>query len=139
MVRSIAKVKFKSITLRICKILRLKIILGDLQIKQKGPMRLYHDNKTIFNIVYYPVQHDITKHVEVNRHFIKEKLSNMYFICAYKWSSCPYFNKRIAQCSLLESNKQAWNERYPFTSLKESVYKYNFFSYLGSRRLLLFC
>ena len=35
-----------------------------------GPIRLYCDNKTAHNLV----QHDQTKHVEVNKFFIKEKL-----------------------------------------------------------------
>nr|GEX05780.1 putative ribonuclease H-like domain-containing protein [Tanacetum cinerariifolium] len=32
------------------------------------------DNKAAIQISENPVQHDRTKHVEVNRHFIKEKL-----------------------------------------------------------------
>jgi len=39
-------------------------------------MRLYCDNKSAINIVHNPVQHDITKHVEVDRQFIKKKLDN---------------------------------------------------------------
>ena len=32
------------------------------------------DNKVACDIAHNPVQHDRTKHVEVDRHFIKEKL-----------------------------------------------------------------
>ena len=39
-------------------------------------MRLYCDNKSDINIVHNPVQYDWTKHVEVDRHFIKEKLES---------------------------------------------------------------
>jgi hypothetical protein len=35
---------------------------------------LYCDNKAAINIENNPVQHDITKHVEIDRHFIKNKL-----------------------------------------------------------------
>ena len=35
-----------------------------------GPIQLYCDNKTSHNVV----QHDHTKHVEVDKFFIKEKL-----------------------------------------------------------------
>ena len=37
------------------------------------PMTLYCDNKAAINIAHNPVQHDKTKHMEINRHFIKEK------------------------------------------------------------------
>ena len=42
--------------------------------KQVSPMKLYCDNKVACDISHNPVQHDRTKHVEVDRHFIKEKL-----------------------------------------------------------------
>ena len=57
-------------------LLWLKIILEDLKIAWKGPMKLYCDNKSAINIAHNPVQHDHTKHVEVDRHFIKEKLDS---------------------------------------------------------------
>jgi len=60
----------------ICELLWLKIILEDLKIKWNGPMKLYCCNKSTINIAYNPRQHDQTKHIEVNRHFIKEKLES---------------------------------------------------------------
>ncbi|KAL5854360.1 hypothetical protein ACOSQ3_004184 [Xanthoceras sorbifolium] len=60
----------------VCELLWLKIILDDLGIKWDGPMRFYCDKKSVISIAYNPVQHDRTKHIEVDRHFIKEKLDN---------------------------------------------------------------
>ena len=37
-------------------------------------MKLYCDNKSTINIVHNPIQHNRTKHIEIDRHFIKEKL-----------------------------------------------------------------
>ena len=39
-------------------------------------MRLYCDYKLVINIAHNPIQHDRTKHVEVDKHFIEEKLDN---------------------------------------------------------------
>ena len=40
----------------------------------RQPIRLYCDNKAACDIAHNPVRHDRTKHVEVDRFFIKEKL-----------------------------------------------------------------
>ena len=37
-------------------------------------MNLFCDNKAVIAIAQNPVQHDRTKHVEVDRHYIKQKL-----------------------------------------------------------------
>ena len=36
----------------------------------------YCDNKAAIDIANNPVQHDRTKHIDIYRHFIKEKLDN---------------------------------------------------------------
>ena len=38
------------------------------------PMKLFCDNKPTINIAHNPIQHGRTKHIEVDRHFIKEKI-----------------------------------------------------------------
>ncbi|KAL5567600.1 hypothetical protein UlMin_024175 [Ulmus minor] len=54
----------------------IRLILTDLGVKLEGPMKLYCDNISAISIAHNPVQHDRTKHVEIDRHFIKEKLEN---------------------------------------------------------------
>ena len=39
-------------------------------------MKRYCDNKSAISIAHNPMQHDRTKHIEVDRHFIKEKLDS---------------------------------------------------------------
>ena len=49
-------------------------MLQDLGIDYGTSMGLHCDNKTAIEIAHNLVQHDRTKHVEVDRHFIKENL-----------------------------------------------------------------
>jgi len=46
-------------------------------------MELYYDNKSAIAIAHNSVQHDRTKHVEVDRHFIKEKLESGLIYTSY--------------------------------------------------------
>jgi len=58
----------------VCETLWLKILLTKLGFDSKDSMRLYCDNKAAISIAHNPVHHDRPKHVEIHRHFIKEKL-----------------------------------------------------------------
>jgi len=81
--RSSAEAEFRAMAQGICELLWLKIILEDLRIKSDAPMRLYCDNKSAISIAHNPVQHDRTKHIEVDRHFIKEKLDSGLICTSY--------------------------------------------------------
>ena len=74
--RSSVESEYRSMATGICELLWLKIILYDLKIKWERPMRLYCDNKSAIGIAHNLVQHDQTKHIEVDRHFIKETLKS---------------------------------------------------------------
>ena len=70
--RSSAEVEFRAMALGIRELLWIKLILEDLKIKWERPMRLLCDNKSTINIAHNPVQHDRTKHIQVDRHFIRK-------------------------------------------------------------------
>lgn len=72
--RSYAEAEFRAVAQGICEGLWLQRLLGELQVDLELPIKLYCDNKAAINISLNPVQHDRTKHVEVDRHFIKEKV-----------------------------------------------------------------
>ena len=74
--RSSAEAEFRAMGQGVCELLWMKIILDDLKIKYEAPMGLVCDNKSAISIAHNPVQHDRTKHIEIDRHFIKEKLDN---------------------------------------------------------------
>ena len=50
-------------------------------------MKLFCNNKTAISIANNPVQHDKTKHVEIDKHFIKEKLDDGSICISYISSS----------------------------------------------------
>ncbi|CAL9006242.1 unnamed protein product [Prunus brigantina] len=72
--RSSAEAEYRGMAHGVCELLWLRRLLRDLGFGPKKPMDLYCDNKAAIAIAHNPVQHDRTKHVEVDRNFIKEKL-----------------------------------------------------------------
>ena len=51
-------------------------MLVELNLDQGTKMSLWCDNKLAISIANNSVQHDRTKHIEIDRFFIKEKLNN---------------------------------------------------------------
>ena len=86
--RSSVEVEFRVMTTRVYELLWVKIILKDLKIQWNKPMKLYCHNKSATNIAQNLVQHDRTKHIEIDKHFIKEKLGSG-LICT------PYVSTRL--------------------------------------------
>ena len=74
--RSSVEAEFRAMAVGVCKLLWVKIILVDLKAQLSKPMKLYCDNKSAISIAHNPVQYDRTKHIEIDRHFIKEKLDS---------------------------------------------------------------
>ncbi|RVW24807.1 Retrovirus-related Pol polyprotein from transposon TNT 1-94 [Vitis vinifera] len=67
--RSSIEAKFRTVSHGMCEILWIKRVLKELKIAM-----MYYDNKTMVSILHNLVHHDRTKHVEVDHHFIKEKI-----------------------------------------------------------------
>ena len=106
---------------QIYELLWLKIILEDLKIKWETPMRLYCDNKSAaINIAHNLIQHDRTKHVEVDKHFIKEKLDSGLIYTPYvstrgqlvdiltKRSASAQFQEIIIKLGMNDIYSPAW-------------------------------
>ena len=58
----------------LCEILWLRRLLTEIGFAPTSEMDLFCDNKAAITIVHSPIHHDCTKHVEIDRHFIKENL-----------------------------------------------------------------
>ncbi|KAJ4723440.1 Retrovirus-related Pol polyprotein from transposon TNT 1-94 [Melia azedarach] len=74
--RSSAEAEFHALALGIYEVLWIRNLLKELRLKPKGPATIYCDNKAAIDIAHNLVQHDRTKHVEVDKHFIKEKIES---------------------------------------------------------------
>jgi len=71
---SSAEAEFRGMSKGLCELLWLKRLLTEIGVKPKMEMKLFCDNKAAIEISHNPVQHDRTKHIEVDRHFIKQNL-----------------------------------------------------------------
>ena len=72
--RSNDEVEFKVVAHGICEIRWIRRLLEELKMANSSPMKFYYYNKPTISIAHNPVLHDQTKHVEVDKHFIKEKI-----------------------------------------------------------------
>lgn len=59
----------------------------NLKINVKSPTKLFYDNKTTISITHNSIQHDHTKQVKIDRHFVKEKLDFGLTICTLYMAS----------------------------------------------------
>ncbi|KAK2378380.1 hypothetical protein QL285_066294 [Trifolium repens] len=57
-----------------CELILLKQLLKELQFEEARPMTLICDNQAALHIASNPVFHERTKHIEIDCHFVKEKI-----------------------------------------------------------------
>ncbi|KAA0055541.1 Cysteine-rich RLK (RECEPTOR-like protein kinase) 8 [Cucumis melo var. makuwa] len=74
--RSSVEAEYRAMSLGICEEIWLQKVLSNLHQECETPLKLFCDNKAAINIANNPVQHDRTKHIEIDRHFIKERLDS---------------------------------------------------------------
>jgi len=74
--RSTAEAEYRAMALSLCEMMWLKGLLKELRLLRNETMTLHCDNVAALNIANNPVQFDRTKHVEIDRFFIKEKLDS---------------------------------------------------------------
>jgi hypothetical protein len=72
--RSSAEAEYRAMAQGVCELLWLRKLMKELRLFEKKPLALFSDSKAAIGIAHNPVQHDRTKHIEIDRHFIKEKL-----------------------------------------------------------------
>jgi transposase InsO family protein len=81
--RSSAEAEFRSVAHGFCEVLWIKKFMEELKVSSPTPIKVYCDNKAAISIAHNPVLHDRTKHVEVDKHFIKEKIDSGEICMSY--------------------------------------------------------
>ena len=71
-----AEVEYRAMTLVTCELIWLKHLLQELSYGKDEQMKLICDNQGVSHISSNPVFHERTKHIEVDCHFIREKIAS---------------------------------------------------------------
>jgi hypothetical protein len=73
-VRSSAETEYRAMASTTSELIWIKQLLVELGIYTREPMKMYFDNQAARHIASNPVFHKQTKHIEVDCHFIREKI-----------------------------------------------------------------
>ena len=72
--KSTAEAEYRAMSQGLSEMLWVRNLLSELKVLRQGHLNVWCDNQSAISIANNPVQHDRTKHVEIDRFFIKEKL-----------------------------------------------------------------
>ncbi|RDX86688.1 Copia protein, partial [Mucuna pruriens] len=72
--RSSAEAQYRAMTLATCELIWVKQLIQKLKFANIQPMKLYCYNQATLHIASNPVFHERTKHIDIDCHFIREKL-----------------------------------------------------------------
>ena len=72
--RSSVESEYRAMTQFVFEIMWLHQLLMEVSIETSVPAKLWCDNQTAFHIASNPVFHERTKHIEIDCHFVREKI-----------------------------------------------------------------
>lgn len=72
--RSSAKSEYRSMAQSTCELMWIHQLLSEIGINNSLAMKLWCDNQATLHIVSNPIFHERTMHIEVNCHFVREKI-----------------------------------------------------------------
>ena len=74
--KSSVEAEYQAMSLGTCELIWLKHLLQELRFGKDEQMKLICDNQAALHISSNPVFHERTKHIEVDCHFIREKIAS---------------------------------------------------------------
>ena len=74
--RSSAEAEYRAMASTASELIWIKQLLSDMKIEYTGAMQMYCDNQAARHIASNPVFHERTKHIEVDCHFVREKVQS---------------------------------------------------------------
>ena len=74
--RSSTEAEYRALADCTCEITWLLSLLKDLRIKSASPVPIYCDIQSSIALASNPIQHARTKHIEIDCHFVREKIKN---------------------------------------------------------------
>ncbi|XP_068641892.1 secreted RxLR effector protein 161-like [Aristolochia californica] len=74
--RSSAEAEYRALSSTASEIIWLQQLLQDFQVKVASPALLYCDNQAAIHIASNPTFHERTKHIEIDCHFVRERVTS---------------------------------------------------------------
>ncbi|WMV44756.1 hypothetical protein MTR67_038141 [Solanum verrucosum] len=81
--RSSAESEYRAMSQSTCEIMWIHHLLTEIGLEHHTPAKLWCDNQAALHIASNPVYHERTKHIEVDCHFIREKIQENLISTGY--------------------------------------------------------
>ncbi|WRX19899.1 Reverse transcriptase [Theobroma cacao] len=81
--RSSAELEYRAMAQTVCEVVWMYQLLSDVGLKSSLPTKLWCNNQATLHIASNPVFHEQTKHIEIDCHFVREKIQQKFISTGY--------------------------------------------------------